>query len=119
MSVGGKIPGEIDHAGDARGRINNTRGGNVEMLDVNLRVERSERRIGRINGAGFALELYRAVAGSFRREFERELRGVGEVGRLEIHVPVRLSLSMRAGGAHDDRAIGNLELRHGEIRGSG
>src|SRR5262245_54565079 len=87
---------EVSNTGNARGRIDESRGGKVEVVDVQLGLKWGGCCIIRVDGARLPIEFPGASSGQIGRQREGKLRGEREVLNGEFHVLVHPRLGMQA-----------------------
>src|SRR5260370_11190023 len=82
----GKIAVEIEKAAESRGRVEKTGGGKVQGSDIELGIERSERRVRFIHGAERAVQLEFSAGGQIGGDRNGKFRDQRNIGSGNVHV---------------------------------
>ena len=118
-AVGSDAAVDGGKACDAKSRIDGAGESEIEMGNLDFRVERSDDGVAGVDGSGFAVELDSASAGECRGQGE----GKGRVRRKILHLNVELIEDQRRSFGcrlcEDDAAIGNGDHLKGEVGRSG
>src|ERR1700682_5525923 len=83
---------EIEQAAEARGRIKESGGREIQTLNVELGVHRRKRGVLLIERANLTVELEGAAAGKTCRECHGKLRGRRNVGGGKVHLVIDAAL---------------------------
>src|SRR5687767_14417042 len=113
--IGYKLSAKIDQPGDPGRRTDKTRCGQIEMLHLELCLERSLRKIVPVDEARLSFEHQGRVSWSFGGQLKWKLRCGGKVVRLEIDIGVKAGTLLATNRADVDPAIGNDELLNAKI----
>src|SRR3984893_1271045 len=105
---------EIEQAAEARGRIKESGGCEIQTLNVELGVHRGKRGVLLIERANLTVELEGPASGKTCRERHGKLRGRRNVGGGEVHLVIDAAL-LGASGADVDASVFEGQLVNREL----
>ena len=115
LSVGVERAVKVGDAGDSGGGFNESRSRQVQSLDVDLRLDRTGRHVGRVDRSGLAIQFRGAAGGKIGGDGERELRRRRKVAHADVHVVIHVRLDGRVRAVDRQAAVLYVKLADGKI----